>query len=92
QHPLNLQVLLLSHNLHPNTPLPNNQLHPNFFHHLPYITQYNQPNNPNLLPLQPIYNPIYARYSNNYKSIHQLPQPATIPIPNHPSNIPPSLL
>lgn len=89
---VNLEIIVLSDNVQPNTALANKEVDANFFQHVPYMKQYNEANNANLVAVQPIYNAIYGGYSKNYKSIDELPEGATIAIANDPSNIGRSLV
>ncbi|WP_127550507.1 MetQ/NlpA family ABC transporter substrate-binding protein [Paenibacillus sp. FSL K6-1122] len=89
---VNLEVVVLSDNVQPNTALANKEVDANFFQHVPYMTQYNEANNANLVAVQPIYNAIYGGYSKKYKTIEELPEGATIAIANDPSNIGRSLV
>ncbi|WP_440116472.1 MetQ/NlpA family ABC transporter substrate-binding protein [Paenibacillus sp. QZ-Y1] len=89
---VNLEVVVLSDNVQPNTALANKEVDANFFQHVPYMNQYNEANNANLVAVQPIYNAIYGGYSKKYKSIEALPEGATIAIANDPSNIGRSLV
>ena len=89
---VNLEVVVLSDNVQPNTALANKEVDANFFQHVPYMKQYNEANNATLVPVQPIYNAIYGGYSKTYKSIDELPEGATVAIANDPSNIGRSLV
>ncbi|CAH1222331.1 D-methionine-binding lipoprotein MetQ [Paenibacillus sp. JJ-223] len=89
---VNLEVVVLSDNVQPNTALANKEVDANFFQHVPYMEQYNEANNATLVPVQPIYNAIYGAYSKKYKSMDELPEGATIAIANDPSNIGRSLV
>ncbi|PQP83313.1 ABC transporter substrate-binding protein [Paenibacillus sp. PCH8] len=89
---VNLEVVVLSDNVQPNTALAHKEVDANFFQHVPYMNQYNEANNANLVAVQPIYNAIYGGYSKKYKSIDELPDGATIAIANDPSNIGRSLV
>ncbi|MET1168089.1 MetQ/NlpA family ABC transporter substrate-binding protein, partial [Bacillus velezensis] len=51
---VNLEVVVLSDNVQPNTALANKEVDANFFQHVPYMTQYNEANNANLVAVQPI--------------------------------------
>ncbi len=89
---INLEIVVLSDNVQPNNALANKEVDANFFQHVPYMKQYNEANNSELVPVQPIYNAIYGAYSKKYKTIEELPEGATIAIANDPSNIGRSLV
>jgi D-methionine transport system substrate-binding protein len=89
---INLEIVVLSDNIQPNNALDNKEVDANFFQHVPYMEQYNESNNSELVAVQPIYNAIYGAYSKNYKNIDDVPEGATIAIANDPSNIGRSLV
>lgn len=89
---INLEVVVLSDNVQPNDALANKEVDANFFQHVPYMKQYNENKNTELVPIQPIYNAIYGAYSKRYKSMEELPDGATIAIANDPTNIGRSLV
>ncbi|RUT46757.1 ABC transporter substrate-binding protein [Paenibacillus anaericanus] len=89
---INLEVVVLSDNVQPNDALANKEVDANFFQHVPYMNQYNENKNTELVPIQPIYNAIYGAYSKRYKSMEELPDGATIAIANDPTNIGRSLV
>ncbi|WP_138494638.1 MetQ/NlpA family ABC transporter substrate-binding protein [Paenibacillus pinistramenti] len=84
---INLEKVVLSDNVQPNDALANKEVDANFFQHVPYMEQYNESKNTNLVAVQPVYNAIYGAYSKRYKNIEDLPDGATIVIANDPSNI-----
>lgn len=84
---VNLELVVLSDNIQPNDALANKEVDVNFFQHVPYMEQYNQNKNANLVAVQPIYHAVYGAYSKRYKSMEELPEGAVIAIANDPSNI-----
>lgn len=89
---VNLEVVVLSDNVQPNTALKDKEVDANFFQHVPYMNQFNEANDANLVAVQPIYNAIYGAYSKKYKTTEELPEGATVAIANDPSNIGRSLV
>lgn len=89
---INLEIMVLSDNVQPNTALASGEVDANFFQHVPYMEQYNEANNAHLVGVQPIYHAIYGGYSKRYKKIEDLPEGATIAMANDPSNIGRSLV
>lgn len=89
---IDLEVVVLSDNVQPNDALANKEVDANFFQHVPYMEQYNESKNTELIPVQPVYHAIYGAYSKRYKSMEELPDGATIAIANDPSNIGRSLV
>lgn len=92
QDGINLEIVVLSDNVQPNDALANKEVDANFFQHVPYMNQYNENKNTELVPVQPIYNAVYGAYSKRYKAIEELPEGATIAIANDPTNIGRSLV
>jgi D-methionine transport system substrate-binding protein len=89
---INLEIVVLSDNVQPNTALASGEVDANFFQHVPYMEQYNEANNTHLVGIQPIYHAIYGGYSKRFKKIEDLPEGATIAMANDPSNIGRSLV
>ncbi|MEK3731551.1 MULTISPECIES: MetQ/NlpA family ABC transporter substrate-binding protein [Paenibacillus] len=89
---IELEVVILSDNVQPNNALANKEVDANFFQHVPYMEEYNANNGSELVPVVPIYNAVFGAYSKRYSDIEELPDGATIAIPNDPSNIGRSLV
>ncbi|MEC0259196.1 MetQ/NlpA family ABC transporter substrate-binding protein [Paenibacillus lautus] len=89
---INLDIQILSDNVQPNNALAHKEVDANFFQHVPYMEEYNANNGSELVPVTPIYNAVFGAYSKKYKNIEELPDGATIAIPNDPSNIGRSLV
>ncbi|MBT2762875.1 MetQ/NlpA family ABC transporter substrate-binding protein [Paenibacillus sp. ISL-20] len=89
---INLDIRILSDNVQPNNALAHKEVDANFFQHVPYMEEYNANNGSELVPVTPIYNAVFGAYSKKYKTIEELPDGATIAIPNDPSNIGRSLV
>ncbi|MCE4049983.1 MULTISPECIES: MetQ/NlpA family ABC transporter substrate-binding protein [Bacillaceae] len=88
---INLEIVVLNDNVQPNNALQNKEVDANFFQHVPYMEQYNQNSNADLVAVQPIYHAVYGGYSPKYKSLEDLPDGATVAIANDPTNISRSL-
>ncbi|SDQ09469.1 MetQ/NlpA family ABC transporter substrate-binding protein [Microbacterium sp. cf332] len=58
----------------------------NFSQHEPYMQEFNAKNGASLEAVQPIYNFVIAFYSKTLTDIDQLPEDATVAIPNDASN------
>lgn len=89
---INLEIVEMSDNIQPNDALANKEVDANFFQHVPYAEAYNEAKGAHIVPVQPVYNALYAGYSKKYKSIDELPDGASVAIPNDPPNIAHSLL
>ncbi|CAM3515140.1 MULTISPECIES: MetQ/NlpA family ABC transporter substrate-binding protein [Saccharibacillus] len=89
---INLEIVEMSDNIQPNDALANKEVDANFFQHVPYAEAYNEARGSKIVPIQPVYNALYAGYSSKHKSIEELPDSAIVVIPNDPPNIAHSLL
>lgn len=88
---IDMEIVVLSDNIQPNTALSNKEVDANFFQHPPYMEQFNEANDANLVAIQPIYHAILGAYSNKYDSVEDLPEGAEVAIPNDPANLARSL-
>lgn len=88
---INLEIVILSDNVQPNTALAAKEVDVNFFQHVPYMEEFNRNKNADLEPVQPIYFANYGVYSKEYDSMDKLPEGAVIAIANDVSNIDRSL-
>ncbi|GEK33051.1 MetQ/NlpA family ABC transporter substrate-binding protein [Kurthia sibirica] len=84
---IDLEIVVLSDNVQPNTALANKEVDANFFQHKPFMEEYNKANGSKLVALEQIYFPNFGIYSKKYKSWAALPTGATIAIANDLSNI-----
>jgi D-methionine transport system substrate-binding protein len=88
---INLEMVVLSDNVQPNSALAAKEVDVNFFQHIPYMEEFNRNNDAELVPVTPIYFANYGVYAKEYDSIDKLPESATIAIANDVSNIDRSL-
>jgi len=86
-----LEVLVLSDNVQPNSALWAKEVDANFFQHVPYMEEFNRNNEAELVPIVPIYFANYGVYSKQYASMDELPEGSVIAIANDVSNIDRSL-
>ncbi|WP_150269202.1 MetQ/NlpA family ABC transporter substrate-binding protein [Paenibacillus tepidiphilus] len=84
---VDMEIVVLSDNVQPNEALANKEVDANFFQHVPYMQQFNDSKDANLVAVQPVYDAIYGGYSKQYKTIEELPEGATLVMANDPSNI-----
>jgi len=82
-----LEIVVLGDNVQPNTALANKEIDVNFFQHVPYMKEFNEKNDADLVPVQAIYHAVYGAYSKKYEKIEELPKGAKIAIANDPTNI-----
>jgi len=88
---IELEVLVLSDNVQPNSALWAKEVDANFFQHVPYMEEFNRNNDSELVPVTPIYFANYGVYAKDYASMEELPEGAVIAIANDVSNIDRSL-
>lgn len=88
---IDMEIVPLGDNIQPNTALANKEVDANFFQHPPYMEQFNEANDANLVAIQPIYHAILGAYSNKYDSVEDLPEGAEVAVPNDPANLARSL-
>ncbi|MBA9027342.1 MetQ/NlpA family ABC transporter substrate-binding protein [Peribacillus huizhouensis] len=89
---INLEIVVLGDNIQPNNALANKEVDANFFQHKPFMEQYNESNGTELVRVEPIYHAIFGAYSKKYKTMDELPEGATIAIPNDQINLARSLV
>lgn len=70
-----------------NTILNDGDVYANFSQHVPYMEEFNAANNGTLVPVQPVYNFVIAFYSKTLDDIADLPDRATVAVPNDASNL-----
>ncbi|WP_320130063.1 MetQ/NlpA family ABC transporter substrate-binding protein [uncultured Sphaerochaeta sp.] len=70
----------------PNEALESGELDANFFQHIPYLESFNKERGYHLASAGGIHVEPFALYSKKYKSVAELPDGATIAIPNDPTN------
>ncbi|GKU83982.1 MetQ/NlpA family ABC transporter substrate-binding protein [Niallia sp. NCCP-28] len=88
---INLEMVVLSDNVQPNSALAAGEVDANFFQHVPYMEEFNRNNDAKLVPVTPIYFANYGVYAKEYDTIDRLPEGAVIAIANDVSNIDRSL-
>ncbi len=70
----------------PNTALEDGEIDANFFQHIPYMNSFNTEHGYHLVNAGGIHVEPLALYSSKYSSLSQIPDGATIAIPNDPTN------
>lgn len=84
---IDMEIVILSDNVQPNDALANEEVDANFFQHPPYMEQFNEANDSNLVVAQHVYHAILGAYSNKHKNIEELPEGAEVAVPNDSSNL-----
>jgi D-methionine transport system substrate-binding protein len=88
---IEVEVVEMSDYIQPNESLKNNELDATFSQHVPFMQQFNENADGNLVEVQPIYFANFGLYADGYESIDELPDDITIGIANDPSNVDRSL-
>ena len=81
-----LQVIEFSDYVQPNIAVENGELDANFFQHIPYLDSFNKARGFHLKNAGGIHIEPMGAYSRTLKNINDLPEGATIAVPNDPSN------
>ena len=64
---IDMEIVILSDNVQPNSALANKEVDANFFQHPPYMEQFNEANDANLVVIQHVYHAILGAYSNKHE-------------------------
>lgn len=88
---IEMKIVILSDNIQPNEALANKEVDANFFQHPPYMEQFNEAKDANLVVAQHVYHAILGAYSKKYKSLEDLPEGAKVAVPNDTANLARSL-
>ena len=88
---IEMEIVILSDNVQPNSALANEEVDANFFQHSSFMKQFNEANDGNLVMIQPVYHAILGAYSSKHDSLDDLPDGAQVAIPNDSANIARSL-
>lgn len=83
---VNLQVVEFTDYVTPNEALENGELDANYYQHIPYLESFNRERGFHLVSAGGIHVEPFAVYSRKYTSIADLPDGATIAVPNDPTN------
>lgn len=71
----------------PNNLLDNEELDANMIQHDYFLQQFNEANDANLVTVQPIYHATFALYSQDYENIDEIPEGASITLPDDATNL-----
>lgn len=69
-----------------NPALKDGQIDANFFQHMPYLEEYNEQNDADLVWTVKVHNEPMGVYSQKYKKVEDIPKGATVGIPNDTTN------
>lgn len=81
-----LDIKVFTDYVQPNLQVAQKQLDANFFQHKPYLDEFNTQRGTHLVEVGAVHVEPFGAYSHKVKSKDELPQGATVAIPNDPSN------
>ena len=84
--PYKIEIMEVSDNVQYNEAVQHKEAYASFAQHEPFMEQYNDANDGNLVAIQTIYDPIVGFYSPVYNSIAEIQDGAEIAIPSDKSN------
>ncbi len=70
----------------PNSLLKNKELDANMIQHDYFLQSFNKANNADLVTVQPLYHATFALYSKDYQTLDEIPDGASITMPDDPTN------
>jgi D-methionine transport system substrate-binding protein len=83
---VNLQIKVFADYVQPNLQVDEKNIDVNYFQTKPYLDAFNRERKTNLVIITGVHIEPFGAYSHKFKSIDQLPDGATVAIPNDPSN------
>ncbi|MHC0551280.1 MetQ/NlpA family ABC transporter substrate-binding protein [Salinicoccus sp. CNSTN-B1] len=86
EDPYKIELVEVSDNIQYNEALLNDEVDANFAQHTPFMENFNDERDGDLVALQPIYNAIVGFYSPTYDSIDELEEGAEVAIPSDGTN------
>ncbi|PVZ15382.1 MULTISPECIES: MetQ/NlpA family ABC transporter substrate-binding protein [unclassified Pseudomonas] len=83
---VDLQIKVFTDYVQPNAQVAEKNLDANYFQTLPYLESFNKGKGTNLVTVVGVHVEPFGGYSKKYKSLNDLPEGATVAIPNEGSN------
>jgi D-methionine transport system substrate-binding protein len=83
---VDLEVKVFTDYVQPNVQVAEKHLDANYFEHLPFLEEFNKNRHASLVPVVAVHLEPFGAYSAKHKTVEQLPDNATVAIPNDPSN------
>jgi D-methionine transport system substrate-binding protein len=83
---VDLQVKVFTDYVQPNVQVAEKRLDANFFQHQPYLDEFNKSRGTQLVSVVGVHVEPFGAYSSKYKKLDELPQGATVVIPNDATN------
>lgn len=83
---IELEIVEFTDYIMPNTALETGDIDLNYFQHVPYLDDFNAKNGTHIKAVQEMHFEPYGMYGGKLKSVENIPEGATIAVPNDPSN------
>jgi len=83
---ITLEVVKLEDSITPNTGVIEGSLDANYFQHVPYLEQFNKENNSSLVSAGAVHYEPFGIYAGKTKDLKDLPDGATVAVPNNVTN------
>lgn len=83
---MNLEIVQIEDTVTPNTSLAEGSLDANFFQHQPYLNDFNKENGTDLVSVGAVHYEPFGIYAGKTKSLADLPDGATVAVPNNATN------
>jgi len=83
---VNLEIVKIEDSVTPNTGLVEGSLDANFFQHQPYLNDFNQENGTDLVSVGAVHYEPFGIYAGKTKNLSDLPDGATVAVPNNTTN------
>ncbi|MCM1308232.1 MAG: MetQ/NlpA family ABC transporter substrate-binding protein [Butyrivibrio sp.] len=83
---VNLEIVQIEDSVTPNTGLAEGSLDANFFQHRPYLNDFNQENGTDLVSVGAVHYEPFGIYAGKTKNLDELPDGATVAVPNNTTN------
>lgn len=83
---ITLEIIEFTDYVKPNLALNDGELDANFFQHSPYLEDFNEKNDTDLIPFAKVHVEPLGLYSNKYEDIKEVEKGSSIAIPNDPTN------
>lgn len=83
---VNLEIVQIEDTVTPNTSLAEGSLDANFFQHQPYLNDFNKENGTDLVSVGAVHYEPFGIYAGKTKSLADLPDGATVAVPNNATN------
>ena len=83
---ITLEIVVLEDSITPNTGVIEGSLDANYFQHVPYLEQFNQENNSDLVSVGAVHYEPFGVYAGKTTDLNALPEGAIVAVPNNVTN------